>query len=109
MELFESLEDSAKREMEEETHCTIKINRLVAVISVPEIGQVHHFFQADLLSFSDQPTAESERVSLFNPTEIPWEQLAFRTVRRALQSFLQNPNALLVANLARDRSMSRLE
>ena len=63
MELGESVEEAAKREAQEEALATIEIDRLLAVYSVPRIGQVHVMFRAHLHGdFGVGP--ESEEVKL---------------------------------------------
>ena len=63
MELGESVEEAAKREAQEEALADIEIDRLLAVYSVPRIGQVQVMFRAHLKGdFGVGP--ESEEVKL---------------------------------------------
>jgi hypothetical protein len=57
------------------------------MIDVPYIEQVHVFFRAELLDLDFAPGEESLEVRLFREPEIPWQELAFRTVARTLQLF----------------------
>jgi len=84
LELGESAEEGAVREAFEEARARIAIERLFAVYSIPHIGQVQLFYTARLLSPEVAPGPESAEVGLFEPRAIPWDRLAFPSVRRAL-------------------------
>lgn len=88
MELGETVEEAAAREAQEEALADIKIERVLAVYSVPRIGQVQAMFRAELNgSYGIGP--ESEEVALFAWNEIPWSELAFPTVVWALSHYAQ--------------------
>ena len=88
MEEGESVEDGAMREAMEEAHAQIRIDRLLAVYSVPRISQVQIMYRAELMSdISAGP--ESLEVDLFEWKDIPWSELAFPTVVWALTDFAQ--------------------
>ncbi len=88
MEEGESVEAGAMREAMEEAHAQIRIDRLLAVYSVPRISQVQIMYRAELLSdVSAGP--ESLEVDLFEWKDIPWSELAFPTVVWALTHFAQ--------------------
>jgi len=94
LEMNESPEAGAKRETEEETYCQIDIIRPFSMIMAMTGEQVHIFYLAKLRIFSDQPTAESSQVKMFNYNEIPWSELSFLTVKATLEQYLSNPNHL---------------
>jgi hypothetical protein len=48
---------------------------------------VHIFYRARLLDLDFGPGIESLEVALFRESEIPWKQLAFRTISTTLQHF----------------------
>ncbi len=100
MELGETLEQGAARETAEEAGAQIAMGPLIALLSVVHVGQVHLFFQARLLSLAFDPGPESLEVRLFAPAEIPWDELAFRTVRRALEHQLAGAPQLLIETIA---------
>ena len=86
MEMGESVEDAARREAREEAGAALTLDRVLAVYSVPRIGQVQVMFRARL----DNPEAvapgiESEAVRLVRYEELPWDELAFPTVYWALR------------------------
>jgi ADP-ribose pyrophosphatase YjhB (NUDIX family) len=82
LELGETAEEGARREAWEEARARIEIEGLIAVYSVPRIGQVQLLYRARLL----EPEAveagpESLEVRLVGWDEVPWDDLAFPTVR----------------------------
>ncbi|MFN3213032.1 MAG: NUDIX domain-containing protein [Henriciella sp.] len=88
MELGESVEEAAQREAQEEALAQIEIDSLLAVYSVPRIGQVQVMFRAKLLGdYGVGP--ESEEVKLVEWKDIPWSELAFPTVVWALTHYAE--------------------
>jgi ADP-ribose pyrophosphatase YjhB (NUDIX family) len=89
LELGETTEEGAAREAWEEARARIAIEGLLAVYSVPRIGQVQTLYRARLLSPDVEPGPESAEVALVPWDAIPWDELAFTTVhwilRRALE------------------------
>ncbi|WP_207455297.1 NUDIX hydrolase [Azospirillum sp. SYSU D00513] len=85
MEERESSMEGAAREAWEEARARIEIDSLLAVYDIPRISQVQLIYRARLLSPDVAPGPESEEVALFRWEEIPWEELAFPTVRWALR------------------------
>jgi len=57
---------------------------------VPVVEQVHIFYRARLLDESFGPGAESLEVRLFREDEVPWDQIAFRTVAATLRLFFED-------------------
>lgn len=84
LELEESTEAGAIRETWEEAQARIKIDRLLAIYNVPRLSQVQTIYQATLLSPDIAPGEESLEVGLFTWEDIPWDEIAFPTVRWAL-------------------------
>src|SRR5690606_35177077 len=84
MELGESVEEGAAREAAEEAGAEVSMDALLGVYSIPRIGQVQLFFRARLLN---TPIAgpESLEVAMFRWENIPWAELAFPSVRWALE------------------------
>jgi ADP-ribose pyrophosphatase YjhB (NUDIX family) len=88
MELDETTSDGARRETLEEAGACVGDAMLFSIISVVHVGQVHIFYHAPLLSPHFNPGHESLEARLFAENEIPWDELAFRTVRETLQRYL---------------------
>jgi ADP-ribose pyrophosphatase YjhB (NUDIX family) len=86
LEVHETTIEGAKREAWEEACAQIEIDALLAVYNVPRISQVQLIYRARLLS-SVAAGPESEEVGLFHWEEIPWQDLAFPSVRWALQHY----------------------
>ncbi len=89
LELGESPEEGAAREAFEEARARIRIRGLLAVYSVRRIGQVQLVYLAGLEDPTIDPGPESLEVRLFAPERIPWRELAFPTVRWALERALR--------------------
>ena len=86
LELGESVEEGARRESMEEARAELEIETLLGMYSIPRIGQVQIFFRARLLNVPS-PGPESQEVRLFGWDEIPWKELAFPSVRWALDHY----------------------
>ncbi|MBT2334870.1 NUDIX hydrolase [Variovorax paradoxus] len=90
MELGETAAQGAARETDEEAGAHYEMQGLFAVISVVRVGQVHLFYRARLLDARFDPGHETIEARLFAEEEIPWEEIAFRTVREALEHFFED-------------------
>lgn len=87
MENNETTAHAALRETTEEAGANIEITALFALINLPTFHQVHLFYRCRLLNLEFNPGPESQEVGLFTESEIPWNELAFTSVRQALQTF----------------------
>ena len=87
LELGETTAEGAVRETIEEAGATIELGALFSVLDVVRVGQVHLFYLATLTSTELDPGTETLEARLFREDEIPWDQIAFRTVRETLQFF----------------------
>ena len=87
MELGETVEEGAMREAREEAEAEIVIDGFLALFSVPRIGQVHTFFAAHLETPDFGVGVESLETELFDWENIPWSELAFPTVKWALNAY----------------------
>lgn len=90
MELGETLGEAALRETWEEALARVELGSLFSVVDVVQAGQVHVFFRARLLKPEFGAGAETLETRLFGPGEIPWDELAFPSIRIALEQFLEN-------------------
>ena len=88
LEMGESAQEGARREVEEETELRIEVGRLVGVYSRPPAGIVVIVFEADVVGGSPEAAAETSEVRAFGPDQIPWEELAFSTVESALRDWV---------------------
>jgi len=87
MELGESVEDGARRETVEEAGANIELQELFTLISVVRVGQVHLFYRARMTDATLDPGPETLEARLFHEHEVPWDQIAFRTVKDTLQHY----------------------
>ncbi|QIL73031.1 NUDIX hydrolase [Diaphorobacter sp. HDW4B] len=90
MELNETTAEGAARETDEEAGAQIRMGRLFSLVNVPHVGQVHLFYTADLLSDQFNPGHETIEARLFREDEIPWDELAFRTVSTSLRLWFED-------------------
>jgi len=87
LELGESTAEGALRETLEESGAEIELGPLFSVLNVVRVGQVHLFYRARMTSPHLDPGSETLEARLFDEDEVPWEQIAFRTVRETLLAF----------------------
>jgi ADP-ribose pyrophosphatase YjhB (NUDIX family) len=87
MELGETTAEGAVRETIEEAGAHIELQGLFTLLNVVRVGQVHLFYRARMLDTSLAPGPETIEARLFREHEVPWDELAFRTVRLTLEHF----------------------
>jgi ADP-ribose pyrophosphatase YjhB (NUDIX family) len=84
LELNESTSAGAEREAWEEARARIQIDGLLAIYDIPRISQVQLIYRARLAEETIAAGPESLEVGLFHWDEIPWDDIAFPSVRWAL-------------------------
>lgn len=89
LEFGESVAEGAIREAAEEACAEIVIEAVLAVYTVPRIAQVQIMHVAHLATPHIEAGPESAEVNLFDWDDIPWDDLAFPSVRWALEHFRQ--------------------
>lgn len=90
MENAETVEQAAARESMEEANARVEIMDLYTMYSLPHINQVYILYRARLLDLDFYAGPESLDVRLFREAEIPWQELAFRTVYHTLKHFFED-------------------
>lgn len=88
MENGETTAQAAIRETFEEAGATILIDAPFAMISIAHINQVHLFYRGRMATPHFSAGEESLEVSLRHPEQIPWNELAFRSVSLCLERYL---------------------
>jgi ADP-ribose pyrophosphatase YjhB (NUDIX family) len=92
MELNETTAEGALRETQEEAGADVKMGALLTLINVRRVGQVHFFYTAQLQSTQFNPGIETMDTRLVSESHIPWEEIAFRTVKETLLHFFAQPH-----------------
>jgi ADP-ribose pyrophosphatase YjhB (NUDIX family) len=90
MENHETTAEAACRETREEACARIELIELYTLVNVPHISQVHMLYRARLLDTDFAPGVESLEVALFREEEIPWKDIAFRSVALTLRYFFED-------------------
>ena len=90
LELGETTEAGALRETDEEAGARVELQGLFSVLNVVRVGQVHLFYRARLLDTAFAPGPESIEARLFAEAEVPWDELAFRTVRETIRCWFDD-------------------
>lgn len=90
MELGESTAEGAARETDEEAGAHIQLLGLFTVMNVTRVSQVHLYYRARLLSDTFAPGHETMEARLFEEQDIPWDALAFKTVRTTLEAYFDD-------------------
>lgn len=90
MENAETTAEGAQRETLEEANARVEILGLYALFNIPHINQIYLLFRARLLDLDFSAGAESLETRLFEENEIPWEEIAFITVRRTLRHYFDD-------------------
>ncbi len=87
MENNETTAEAAIRETEEEAGANIELGPLYTLLNVAHVHQVHLFYLARLRDLDFAPGIESLEVQMFSERDIPWDELAFPTIRTTLELF----------------------
>jgi ADP-ribose pyrophosphatase YjhB (NUDIX family) len=93
LETGETLLEAAKREALEEALAEVEILTLYTLFDIPHISQVYLIFRARLLRNQFGPGEESHEVKLFREEDIPWNDLAFTSVRESLRLYFEDRQA----------------
>lgn len=84
MELNETAEAGAAREAKEEACADIDIDGLIGVYTIPRISQVQLIYRATLKDGVFAAGEETLELDLYDWKDIPWDDLAFPSVKWAL-------------------------
>lgn len=90
MELGETTTEAALRETIEEANARVDIQNLYVVVNLPHVNQVHMLFRSRLLDLEYSPGTESTDVNLFTEDEIPWNDIAFGSIRHTLKFYFED-------------------
>ena len=85
MENGETAAEGAARESLEEANARLEMGQLFCFLNIPRINQIYVIFLAELLDLDFSAGHESLEVRLFQEPEIPWAELAFPSIKLALE------------------------
>jgi ADP-ribose pyrophosphatase YjhB (NUDIX family) len=87
VDLGESVQDAARREVREELDIDVELGELIGVYSGPATNVVLVVFDAVALGIP-HTTPEAPEVRAFAPSMLPWDEMAFPTTEQALRDAL---------------------
>lgn len=90
MENQETTAEAAARETLEEACARVLIDAPFALVNISHIGQVHLFYRGRMLDGEFAAGEESLETALFRSEDIPWDDLAFRSVAFCLRRYLKD-------------------
>lgn len=90
MENNETCGDAAIRETLEEAGARVELGPMFSFIDIPHISQIHIIYRARLLHLDFQPGEESLEAVLMRESEIPWDEIAFRSIEYTLKAFFED-------------------
>jgi len=90
MELAETTGEGALRETREEAGVEVELGSLYTVIDVPHVDQIHVYFLAHANTGDVDPGPESLDARYYDISEIPWDNLSFRSVSSTLRHYISD-------------------
>lgn len=98
LELHETTAEGARREAVEEAQADIQIIGLIGLYEIPRISQVYVIHYGTVADGRHEAGPESLETGLFEWDEIPWEDLAFPSVKWALEQHREgHPPSVMLA------------
>ncbi|MBI1979916.1 MAG: NUDIX hydrolase [Elusimicrobia bacterium] len=89
VELGETVPEAAARETLEETGLVVNLGRLLGLYSYSDAGVVTVVYLGDVVGGVVQTCPESSEIKTFSAGEIPWDTLAFRSTKEALNDWIR--------------------
>ena len=84
---------AAVREAREEAGVDVRLDGLVGIYSYPGTTAVIVVYRATWLGGEFAMDDENSEIRAFDPSDVPWDALAFRSTGEALRDYLENGNA----------------
>jgi ADP-ribose pyrophosphatase YjhB (NUDIX family) len=99
LEIGETSSAGAVRETIEEAGANVDIGPLYSLLNVVHAEQIHFFYLAQMQTPEFEAGVESLEVALFREQDIPWQDLAFPTVKQTLEWYFADRAAGRLSNL----------
>jgi ADP-ribose pyrophosphatase YjhB (NUDIX family) len=90
MENGETTEQGARRETLEEANARVDDLVFFSLYNLPHVNQIYLLFRATLCDDHFSPGSETLETVLFAESEIPWDEIAFATVRNTLRNYFSD-------------------
>ncbi len=90
LELNETIEEGAQREVLEETGAQVNLTALHTVYNLPDAHQIYIIFTANMASNYFTTTPESTEIQLFTIENLPWDEIAFSSNTFALTNYISD-------------------
>ncbi|UCF56151.1 MAG: NUDIX hydrolase [Deltaproteobacteria bacterium] len=90
LENGETVIEGAKREAFEEARAKVEILSLYTLFDLTHINQVYLIFRARLLDHDYMPGEESVEIRLLEKEEIPWDDIAFPSIKKTLRLYFKD-------------------
>lgn len=90
MEIGETMQAGALREMYEEADAFANYAKLYALFDIPERGQIHAMYLSDIKDGVVGCGTESLECRLFAIDELPWDKISFTSVYFTLKYYLKD-------------------
>jgi len=95
LELGETTAEGAVREVWEEARAKITVTGLIGIYEISRISQIYVVHRAEMTEPMFAPGPESEDVALVSFEEIPWEDIAFPSIRWSLEQYRKNTGPII--------------
>jgi ADP-ribose pyrophosphatase YjhB (NUDIX family) len=87
LENGETVADGARRETWEETGAVVDNLSEYRMFDIAHINQIYLMFRARMKTPECHPTSESSEVLLLEEARIPWNEIAFRVIKKTLKHY----------------------
>ena len=90
MENGETTEQGARRETLEEANARVDELALFSLYNLPHVNQIYLLFRGRLLDRDFSAGSETLETALFSEGDVPWDEIAFATVRNTLRYYFSD-------------------
>jgi ADP-ribose pyrophosphatase YjhB (NUDIX family) len=90
LENGETVAEAAKRETYEEAGARVEKLTPYALLNLTFVNQVYVMFRGSLADANCKPGQESLEVKLMTEDEIPWDEIAFSSMRETLTRYFED-------------------